>query len=114
MAIFQLSLNEKYLVKGVIRIMEFKFKRENRGSSSDVYAIIDCKDDSIKGRLDIHFFSNGIIEGLVVYTEELSQQRELSLIEQIDSELVPQAIIDDKNFSITFVTSSDIKVFGKD
>ena len=94
--------------------MGYLFKRENRGSSSDVYAIIDKKTQEIQGRLDIHFFSNGVIEGLVVYSEEISEQDEIYLIEQIDSELVPQAIINDKNFSLTFVKSSDIKVYGKD
>jgi hypothetical protein len=94
--------------------MNFVFKRENRGSSSDVYAIINKETDEIKGRLDLHFFSECVIEGLVVYTDDISNEDELSLIEQIDSELVPQAIIDDKNFSISFVKSHNIKVYGKE
>ena len=94
--------------------MKYLFKRENRGPSSDVYAIINEAAQEIQGRLDIHFFSNGVIEGLVVYSEKISEKDEIALIEQIDSELVPQTIINDKNFSITFVKSSDIKIYGKD
>ena len=94
--------------------MNYLFKRENRGPSSDVYAIINEAAQEIQGRLDIHFFSNGVIEGLVVYSEKISEEDEIALIEQIDSELVPQTIINDKNFSITFVKSFDIKIYGKD
>ncbi len=94
--------------------MKYLFKRENRGPSSDVYAIINEAAQEVQGRLDIHFFSNGVIEGLVVYSEKISEEDEIALIEQIDSELVPQTIINDKNFSITFVKSSDIKIYGKD
>ena len=47
--------------------MKYNFIRENRGASSDVYAIIEKESDKIKGRLDLHFFSDGAIEGLVVF-----------------------------------------------
>ena len=94
--------------------MKYNFIRENRGASSDVYAIIEKESDKIKGRLDLHFFSDGAIEGLVVFTEEISSENELILIQQIDSELVPQAIIYDGNFSISFVKSSEVKVYGKE
>ena len=43
--------------------MSFTFKRENRGPSSDVYAIIDDETDVIKGRLDLHFYSDGVSVG---------------------------------------------------
>ena len=82
--------------------MKFDFKRENRGASSDVYSIVESHGNNIKGRLDLHFFSNGVIEGLVVFTEKISEKDELMMIEKIDKDLVPQAIIDDENFSITY------------
>tara|TARA_B100001175_G_C19383238_1_gene577626 strand:+ start:583 stop:870 length:288 start_codon:yes stop_codon:yes gene_type:complete len=94
--------------------MNYIFKRENRGASSDVYAILSKDTNEINGRLDLHFFSNGVIEGVVVYTSEIDTENELMLIEQIDSELVPQAKINDKNFTITFVKSSEVKVYGKE
>jgi hypothetical protein len=92
----------------------FKFRREFRGQSSDVYAIIDQENGTTNGRLDIHFFPDGIIEGIVIYTEEINETDEMSLINQIDKELVPQASIEDEKFSITFVKSPDIKIYGKE
>ncbi len=94
--------------------MKFDFKRENRGASSDVYSIVESHGNNIKGRLDLHFFSNGVIEGLVVFTEKISEKDELMMVEKIDKDLVPQAIINDKNFSITFVKSSEVKIYGKE
>jgi hypothetical protein len=102
--------SEKVVVGGI----NYLFRRENRGASSDVYAIIDKETDEIKGRLDLHFFLDGIIEGLVIYTDNISNENELSLIEKIDSELVPQAVINDNFFSISFVKSSEVKVYGKE
>ena len=94
--------------------MNFVLKKEKRGHSSEVYAIIDEESNEIKGRLDLHFFPNDIIDGLIVFTGEISNDNELKLIEKIDSDLVPQAIINDKNFSITFVKASETKIYGKE
>lgn len=92
--------------------MKVDFIRHVRTSSSEVYGILE--NDIMIGRLDLHFSNDGRIDGLVIFSKQLSKEDELKLCQKIDIEIVDEAELDDNNFCITFATVSNINVFGKD
>ena len=94
-------------------MMEFKFFRIIRTSSSEAYGIIDNQDNVI-GRFDLHYANDGRIDAVVTVQMELSKDDELSLIQKIDLDLVENAELDDENFNITFFKATESRIYGKE
>ena len=66
------------------------------------------------GRVDIHYSLYGLVNGLVVMEQALSEVETEELIAKIDDELVEMTTIDDENFEITVAFATKVLTFGKE
>ncbi|MEC8436303.1 MAG: hypothetical protein VXZ27_10850, partial [SAR324 cluster bacterium] len=83
---------------------------------AEIYGIFssDHVEKSPVGRVDIHYSLYGLVNGLVVMEQDLSEIETEELIAKIDDELVETTTIDDENFEITIAFATKVLTFGKE
>ena len=96
--------------------MAFQFHRYMRTPHSEIYGIFssDQVEKGPVGRVDIHYSLYGLVNGLVVMEQDLSETETEELIAKIDDELVEMTTIDDENFEITVAFATKVLTFGKE
>ena len=97
--------------------MAFQFHRYMRTPHSEIYGIFFSGDQVEKGpvgRVDIHYSLYGLVNGLVVMEQDLSETETEELIAKIDHELVEMTTIDNENFEITVAFATKVLTFGKE
>ena len=87
------------------------FFRIIRTSSSEAYGI--RSDETVIGRFDLHYASDGRIDAVVTVLGKISDKEELELVQKIDLDFVENAEIQDDNFNITFFKATESKIYGK-
>ena len=94
--------------------MAFQFHRYMRTPHSEIYGIFisDQVEKGPVGRVDIHYSLYGLVNGLVVMEQDLSETETEELIAKIDDELV-MTTIDDENFEISVAFATKVLTFGK-
>ena len=87
-----------------------------RTPHSEIYGIfsIDQVEKGPVGRVDIHYSLYGLVNGLVVMEQDLSETETEELIAKIDHELVEMTTIDNENFEITIAFATKVLTFGKE
>ena len=87
-----------------------------RTPHSEIYGIFisDQVEKGPVGRVDIHYSLYGLVNGLVVMEQALSESETEDLIAKIDDELVEMTKIDDENFEITVAFATKVLTFGKE
>ena len=65
-------------------------------------------------RVDIHYLLCGLVNGLMVMEQDLSEIETEELIAKLDDELVEMTTIDDENFEITVAFATKVLTFGKE
>ena len=95
--------------------MAFQFHRYMRTPHSEIYGILssDQVEKSPVGRVDIHYSLYGLVNGLVVMEQDLSEIETEELIAKIDDELVEMTKTDDENFEISVAFATNVLTFGK-
>ncbi len=94
--------------------MNFEFIRLVRTPSSERYmAQIFGKD---LASFDLHFRTNGLVDGTVVIFEEMQFDETLIplLLKQFDEKVLPDVSLNDKNLAFTVLRGSFIGVFQAD
>ena len=96
--------------------MAFQFHRYMRTPHSEIYGIFssDPVEKGQVGRVDTHYSLYGLVNGLVVMEQDLSEIETEELIAKIDDELVEMTTIDDENFEITAAFATKVLTFGKE
>ena len=96
--------------------MAFQFHRYMRTPYSEIYGILsnDQVEKSSVGRVDIHYSLYGLVNGLVMMEQDLSEAETEEPVAKIDDELVEMTTIDDENFEITVAFATKILTFGKE
>ena len=96
--------------------MVFQFHRYMRTPHSEIYGIFssDQVEKSPVGKVDIHYSLYGLVNGLVVMEQDLSEIETEELIAKIEDELVEMTTIDDENFEITVAFATKVLTFGKE
>ncbi len=96
--------------------MAFQFHRYMRTPHSEIYGIFisDQVEKGPVGRVDIHYSLYGLVNGLVVMEQALSEAKTEELIAKLDDELVEMTTIDDENFEITVAFATKVLTFGKE
>ena len=96
--------------------MAFQFHRYMCTPHSEIYGILnsDQAKKSPVGKVDIHYSLYGLVNGLVVMEQDLSETETEELIAKIDYELVEMTTINDENFEITVACATMILTFGKE
>ena len=96
--------------------MAFQFHRHMRTPHSEIYGIFssDKVEKSPVGRVDINYSLYGLVNGLVVMEQDLSETETEELIAKLDDELVEMTTIDDENFEITVAFATKVLTFGKE
>ena len=87
-----------------------------RTPHSEIYGIFssDQVEKGPVGRVNIHYSLYGLVNGLVVMEQDLSEIEPEQLIAKIDDELVEMTKIDDENFEITVAFATKVLTFGKE
>ena len=96
--------------------MAFQFHRYTRTPRSEIYGIFssDQVEKGPVGRAYIYYSLYGLVNGLVVMEQDLSEVETEELIAKIDDELVEMTTIDDENFEITVAFATKVLTFGKE
>ena len=96
--------------------MAFQFHRYMRTPHSEIYGFFssDQVEKGPVGRVDIHYSLYGLVNGLVVMEQDLSEIETEELIAKIDDELVEMTTIDDENFEITVAFATKVLTFDKE
>ena len=87
-----------------------------RTPHSEIYGIF-ISDQVEKGpvvRVDIHYSLHGLVNGLVLMEQDLSETETEELIAKIDYELVEMTTINDENFEITVAFATKVLTFDKE
>jgi len=110
--LFENITDDQYFLKK----MAFQFHRYMRTPHSEIYGIFisDQVEKGPVGRVDIHYSLYGLVNGLVVMEQALSEVETEELIAKIDDELVEMTTIDDENFEITVAFATKVLTFGKE
>ena len=95
--------------------MAFQFHRYMRTPHPEIYGIFssDQVEKGPVGRVDIHYSLYGLVNGLVVMEQDLSETETEELIAKIDHELV-MTTIDDENFETMVAFATKVLTFGKE
>ena len=85
-----------------------------RAPHSEIYSIFlsDKVEKGPVGRVDIHYSLYGLVNGLVVMEQDLSETETEELITKINDELVEMTTIDEENFEITVAFATKVLTFG--
>ena len=94
--------------------MAFQFHRYMRTPHSEIYGIFlsDKVEKGPVGRVDIHYSLYGLVNGLIVMEQDLSETETEELITKINDELVEMTTIDEENFEITVAFATKVLTFG--
>jgi hypothetical protein len=94
--------------------MAFQSHRYLRTPHSEIYGIFlsDKVERGPVGRVDIHYSLYGLVNGLVVMEQDLSETETEELITKINDELVEMTTIDEENFEITVAFATKVLTFG--
>ena len=88
---------------------EYRFERQCRTSSSEIYRI--SEDGQSVGRLDLHFATE-IVYGSLAIRPQLSEDDILALIEQIDEDLVLTAEVAREDFVVTVYQGEEVGTYS--
>ena len=96
--------------------MAFQFHRYMRTPHSEISVsfLSDKVEKGPVGRVDIHYSLYGLVNGLVVMEQDLSETETEELITKINDELVEMTTIDEENFEITVAFATKVLTFGKE
>lgn len=88
---------------------EYRFERQCRTPSSEVYRITD--DGQPIGRVDIHFAAE-VVYGSLALGANLPEEELLTLIEQIDEDLVLAAEVPREDFIVTVFRGEEVGTYS--
>ncbi|HEX2173664.1 MAG TPA: hypothetical protein VHL09_14600 [Dehalococcoidia bacterium] len=88
---------------------EYRFERQCRTPSSEVYRISD--DGQPVGRVDLHFAAE-MVYGTLALGAQLPEEEILTLIEQIDEDLVLAAEVPREDFVVTVYRGEEVGTYS--
>ena len=90
---------------------EYRFERQCRTPSSEIYRITD--EGQPIGRVDVHFAAE-VVYGSLSLGADLPEEEILTLIEQIDEDLVLAAEVPREDFIVTVYRGEEVGTYSDD